>query len=67
MIIDPVCGLELDDFEYPESEEYNGRIYFFGGLECAQKFRQDPEKYTKGREYLGEPIPGYAKEEEKQD
>lgn len=61
MIVDPVCGESLDDFEYPDVEEYNGRMYFFGNLECAQKFREDPEKYTKGREYLGEPIPEYTK------
>lgn len=59
MIIDPVCGKELDDFEYPDTEEYNGRIYFFSSLDCAQKFRADPEKYTKGREELGELVPDY--------
>lgn len=65
MPTDPVCGMELDDFEYPDQEEYKGRIYYFGSLSCAQKFRWDPEKYTKGREDLGVPIPGYAKQESK--
>jgi YHS domain-containing protein len=60
MIVDPVCGEELDHFEYPDREEYNGRIYFFGSLECAQKFREDPGKYAAGHEDLGEPIPEYT-------
>jgi YHS domain-containing protein len=60
MAIDPVCGTVLDGFEYPEQEEFNGRIYFFGSLECAQKFRQDPAKYAAGKEELGEPFPEYA-------
>jgi YHS domain-containing protein len=64
MIIDPVCGVQLDDFEYPEREEFNGRMYFFSSLECAQKFRENPEKYVKGREYLGEPVPGSVNVEE---
>ncbi|MHB0912911.1 MAG: YHS domain-containing protein [Armatimonadota bacterium] len=61
MIVDPVCGQTLDDFEYPEREEYEGRIYFFGSLECAQKFRENPERYAKGHEDLGEPYPEYTK------
>lgn len=60
MIIDPVCGQNLDHFEYPEQEEYNGRIYFFGSIECAQKFRENPSRYASGHEQLGEPYPEYA-------
>lgn len=56
MIVDPVCGTELDDFEYPEIEEYEGRQYFFDSIECAREFRRNPEKYAKGHEDLGEPI-----------
>ncbi|MHB1001588.1 MAG: YHS domain-containing protein [Armatimonadota bacterium] len=58
MIVDPVCGTELDDFEYPEREEYNGRLFYFDSLECAQKFRENPEMYAIGHEDLGEVIPG---------
>jgi YHS domain-containing protein len=64
MIIDPVCGTQLDDVDSPGMEEFNGRLYFFGSLECAQEFRKNPEKYVKGREYLGEPIPGSVDVEE---
>ena len=57
MIVDPVCGTVLDGFEYPEMEEYEGRLYYFESLDCAQKFRANPEKYVAGREEeLGEPI-----------
>ncbi len=60
MTIDPVCGETLDDVEYPEVEEYNGRYYYFESLECAQKFRGEPDKYVAGREEeLGEPVPTY--------
>lgn len=61
MTVDPVCGTILDHFEYPEQEEYNDRIYFFGSLECAQRFRENPGKYATGHEELGEPIPEYTK------
>lgn len=60
MIVDPVCGKQIDDVEYPEREEYAGEIYFFDSLECAQKFRENPEVYAKGHEDLGEPYPEYA-------
>lgn len=57
MTIDPVCGDVLDDVEYPEAVEYNGRWYYFGSIDCAEKFRLDPEKYVAGREEeLGEPV-----------
>lgn len=60
MIVDPVCGKTIDDVEYPDREEFEGRIYFFESLECAQKFRADPGKYAKGHEDLGEEYPKYA-------
>lgn len=63
MIVDPVCGTILDDFEYPEVEEYEGRRYFFDSLECAQKFRGDPGKYAAGHKALGEPIAEVSEEE----
>ncbi len=67
MIVDPVCGAVLDDFEYPEREEFNGRIYFFSSLECAQKFRANPATYTEGsKAELGEPIPAYTERQAKQ-
>jgi len=57
MIIDPVCGTQLDHFEYPEEEIYKDRIYFFDSLLCAQQFSADPAKYAEGHEDLGQPIP----------
>ena len=61
MIVDPVCGTMLDDFEYPEIEEYEGRRYFFHSLECAQKFRQNPQEYAAAyEEEFGEPIPEHT-------
>jgi YHS domain-containing protein len=62
MIVDPVCGQCLDGLEYPEQEEYNGYIFFFGSLECAQKFRKNPAQYVAGREAeFGEIIPEYSR------
>ncbi|MCL6520344.1 MAG: YHS domain-containing protein [Armatimonadetes bacterium] len=64
MVRDPVCGEDLEDVEYPEVEEYKGRYYYFGALECAQEFRRNPEKYVAGREEeLGVPIPEYARKD----
>jgi YHS domain-containing protein len=62
MVRDPVCGLEVEGFEYPEIEEYNGRQYYFTGLQCAQEFRRDPEKYAAGHEEeFGVPVPDYTR------
>lgn len=67
MIVDPVCSENLDDVEYPEVEEYNSRYYYFESLECAQKFRREPDKYVAGREEeLGEPIPGYLEKAQRE-
>jgi YHS domain-containing protein len=61
MIVDPVCGTDLEHFEYPEREDFNGYTFFFGSLGCAQKFREDPAKYVAGREAeFGEKIPDYV-------
>lgn len=56
MIIDPVCGTQLDGFEYPGEELYKDRLYFFDSLLCAQRFRADPAKYAEGHEDLGQPL-----------
>ena len=42
---DPVCGMDVTSEEAAGSSEHNGVTYYFCGLSCLDRFRQDPEKY----------------------
>ena len=44
-VIDPVCGMELDPDEVPETVDYGGRTYSFCSPGCKTAFEQDPQRY----------------------
>ena len=48
-MIDPICGMEVDPSNATESHTYNGQTYYFCGHYCVTKFKEDPEKFLKGR------------------
>src|SRR6516165_8409065 len=48
-MIDPICGMEVDPSDATESHTYNGQTYYFYGHHCVTKFKEDPEKFLKGR------------------
>lgn len=50
MVVDPVCRMTVDEVAAPFSFEYKGKIYYFCGLGCEERFRKDPEKYLSGKE-----------------
>ncbi|HEY6988581.1 MAG TPA: heavy metal translocating P-type ATPase [Bryobacteraceae bacterium] len=54
---DPVCGMNVAEDRAAETVEYEGTIYYFCALSCAQKFKADPQKYLK-------PAPPAARSEE---
>jgi YHS domain-containing protein len=46
MVIDPVCGMEIDPKTAAGKSEYQGKTYYFCSLGCKRDFDKDPEKYT---------------------
>src|SRR6266481_8382495 len=48
-MIDPICGMEVDPSNAAESYTYNGQTYHFCSHRCLTKFKEDPERFLKGR------------------
>ena len=45
MVIDVVCGMEIDPKEAKFQSEYKNKIYYFCNSDCKEKFESDPENY----------------------
>lgn len=45
MVIDPVCGMEIEEAEAAASRTYKGKTYYFCSQACREKFDQNPEEY----------------------
>ncbi|HMK49825.1 MAG TPA: heavy metal translocating P-type ATPase [Thermodesulfovibrionales bacterium] len=45
--VDPVCGMTVDPGSSKYRFEYEGKTYYFCCSHCLEKFRKDPQKYTK--------------------
>ena len=50
MVRDPVCGMDIDEINVPESlqAERDGRMYYFCSPECKVEFDQNPRKFIAG-------------------
>jgi YHS domain-containing protein len=48
MVIDPVCGMELDEKKVTQKSVYKGKTYYFCSATCRKDFEKEPEKYIKG-------------------
>lgn len=46
-IIDPVCGMEVDESEADHQVDHEGNIYTFCTPKCKMAFQGDPEKYVR--------------------
>jgi len=44
-ISDPVCGMTVDTGRAKHFSEQDGRLFYFCGVSCKQKFDSSPEKY----------------------
>jgi YHS domain-containing protein len=44
MLIDPVCGMQVDEDE-AVTATYEGENYYFCCDECRDEFREAPEEY----------------------
>ena len=42
---DPVCGMSVDPTKAAGKVEHQGEVYHFCSKRCAERFRQDPEKF----------------------
>jgi YHS domain-containing protein len=47
MVIDPVCGVEMEQHEAVGVSEYHEKIYYFCSGICKDEFDQEPEKYVR--------------------
>ncbi|WP_390533058.1 YHS domain-containing protein [Sulfurisphaera ohwakuensis] len=46
MMIDPVCGMEVNESSQYKTM-YKGKIYYFCSSACKKAFEKDPEKYLR--------------------
>jgi len=44
---DPVCGMKVEPSKATKMIEYEGRKIFFCSENCQNKFKNNPDKYTK--------------------
>jgi Cu+-exporting ATPase len=44
---DPVCGMQVSPETAKARQEYGGKSYYFCSSSCAEKFRSDPDTYTR--------------------
>jgi len=45
MVIDPVCGMEIEEEDAAASRTYKGKTYYFCSQACRDEFDEDPESY----------------------
>ncbi len=45
-VIDPVCGMRVDEWTATISSEYRQRKYVFCSARCLQRFKAQPERYA---------------------
>lgn len=48
IVVDPVCGMELNQEDVRYVTEYRGQTYYFDSAECQQLFEEDPNAYAGG-------------------
>lgn len=46
MVLDVVCGMEIDEKTAKWKSEYEGKTYYFCGPMCKMEFDENPEKYV---------------------
>ena len=45
VVIDPVCGMSVNEKTAQWKYEYKGKTYYFCALGCMYQFKKNPEKY----------------------
>ena len=62
---DPVCGMMVDPDKAAGKVEHDGKTYYFCSARCAERFRNEPEKFlaapgTAGMEHKAAPVAARA-------
>ena len=47
LVIDPVCGHQLDSADATAQSQYQGKTYYFCSTSCKAKFDANPSQYVK--------------------
>ncbi len=53
MVIDPVCGMQVDPQTAAGSSEYMGKTYYFCSPGCKKDFDKEPESYIHSEGHAG--------------
>lgn len=46
MVIDPVCGMQVDEKKAKFKTTYQGKVYYFCAPGCKFLFEEKPQKYV---------------------
>lgn len=49
LVIDPVCGMDVDSATTSHHHDHGGVSYYFCGASCREKFVEQPEEWLSGR------------------
>lgn len=60
VILDPVCGMEVDPAIAAETRMVGGRRFHLCSQACAEKFDREPSRYSTPAEARGEPSPAHV-------
>lgn len=52
MVIDPVCGMYIDEKSAAATCEFDGKIYYFCIQICKTAFMKDPDRYIQTENHL---------------
>ncbi len=45
MVIDPICGMTVDEKKSKFKSEHEGKTFYFCSASCKTTFDKDPHKY----------------------
>ena len=45
MVVDPVCGMEVNPEDAAAAWQHAGATYYFCSVHCMDRFREDPERF----------------------
>jgi Cu+-exporting ATPase len=55
-VVDPVCGMKILPDKAAGSYAYNGQTYYFCGLKCLARFKEDPEQFLAPKPPVPQPV-----------
>jgi YHS domain-containing protein len=49
MVLDVICGMDVEEKTAKWKSAYKGKAYYFCGTMCKQEFDENPDKYAKSK------------------